>query len=178
MIGWHDADMLRNAFILLMCLTCTACGFHPVYGVNKYQAVGVEQFMAATDIANIPDREGQILRNHLIDRFHRGGTQDARYRMEISPIRESIRDLDITVTSDSTRAQLRLSATMVLRDLPSGDVLLNQPLNSIVSYNILASEFSTRISENNARENGLNDMADKIESRVSLYFKRVSGQKL
>ena len=59
---------MRYSFLVLMlCFICGACGFQPVYGVNKHQATGVEQFMAATEIANIPDREGQILRNHLID---------------------------------------------------------------------------------------------------------------
>ena len=74
--------------------------------------------MAATQLNNIPDREGQILRNHLIDRFHRNGIiQPYRYILDATPIEESIRDLDITKTSDSTRAQLRLKTTITLRDV-------------------------------------------------------------
>ena len=169
---------LKIPLLTLLVLICSACGFHPVYGVNQYQAVGVENLMAATQIANIPDREGQVLRNHLVDRFHRDGAQAETYTLVISPIQENIRDLDITKTSDSTRAQLRLTSAMTLREAKSGDILLERPLTSIVSYNILASEFSTRISEDNARQNGLNDMADQIEALVSLHFKRASDKNL
>ena len=165
-----------TATFFLLCLVCGACGFHPVYGVNQYQAVGVENHMAQTQIANIPDREGQILHNHLIDRFHKDGAQPAIYTLTLSPVREALQDLDITRTSDSTRSQLRLTSVMRLQDVTDGTILLERPLTSIVSYNILSSEFSTRISENNARQNGLNDMANQIETIVSLHFKRASDK--
>ena len=164
-------DFMVKYFVLsVLCLACGACGFQPVYGLNNAQAVGAQHYMAATNIANIRDREGQVLRNHLVDRFHRDGAGAAQYILSVRPINEIIRDLDITKTSDSTRAQLSLKTTMTLTDVKSGQVLLQHPLKSIVSYNILASEFSTRVSENNARANGLKTLADQIETRVSLYF--------
>ena len=166
--------MFRRFFIIAICLACTACGFHPVYGVNKYQSTGVETHLAATNIDTIPDFEGRFLRNLLIDRFHRQGAQGAQYILNIKPITESVRNLDITKTSDSTRAQLQLTTSMSLTDI-DGKILMSQNLNAIVSYNILASEFSTRVSEKNAQENGLHELAEQIETRVSLYFKRASA---
>lgn len=149
-----------------------ACGFHPVYGVNKYTSVGVEEKFEQVSIANIPDREGQYLRNALIDRFYRSGRPDnPRYSLAVSPVQESIIDLDITKTSDSTRAQLRLSSNMTLVDTTNGEILMQRALSSIVSYNILAGEFATRVSEENARKNALDDLAGQVERHLSLYFK-------
>lgn len=153
-------------------LFITACGFHPVYGVNKYTSVGVEEKLQHVEIPHIRDREGQVLRNALIDRFHREGLVDADYVLEISSIAERYINLDLTQTSDTTRAQLRLSAPYVLKDKRSGEVLFESLAQSFVSYNVLSGQFATRVSENYARENALNDLASQIERGIVLYFKR------
>ncbi len=154
-------------------LLLAACGFHPVYGVNKHTAVGVESKLALVDIASIPDREGQYLRNELIDKFYRTGRPlNAQYTLEVAPIIESLTDLDITKNSDATRGQLRLSTTMLLRDKQTAEILLSRNIYSITSYNVLNSEFSTRVSEDNTRRNALDDLARQIETQINLYLKR------
>ena len=150
-----------------------ACGFQPVYGVNKYTATGTEDYLARIDIANIPDREGQYLRNALIDRFYRDGRPaDPLYRLSVRPVHETLVDLDITKSSDATRGQLRLDTGMSLTDARTGEILLERNLRSVTSYNILGSEFATRVSEDNARTNALDDIARQIELQLNLYFKR------
>ena len=161
---------------LLSALTLTNCGFSPMYGKHTNQAapdIGIEDHLALTSINTIPNREGQILRNILVDRFHRHGTpQSATYALSITPIQESTTDLDITKTADSTRAQLRLSTSITLTDTVTGKPLFTKSLRSITSYNILASEFSTRISEQSTRKNALRDLSNQIETALGLYFKR------
>ncbi len=151
----------------------TACaGFHPVYGVNKFTAVGVEQALSQVKIDNIPDREGQFLRNALITRFYRDGRPDnPLYTLAVTPITESAQNLDVTIDSEATRGQLRLSTSIALKDNQNGEVILNRKLRSIASYNILSSEFTNRVSEQNARENTLNDLARQIEEQLALHFK-------
>ena len=61
---------------------------------------------------------------------------------------------------------------MTLIERASGEVVLNHDLTSITSYNILGSEFSTRVSEENTRLNALNDLARQIELQASLYLHR------
>lgn len=166
---------MRHLCFLASILLLAACaGFHPVYGVNKYTPVGAEEVLSQVDIGNIPDREGQYLRNQLIDRFYRSGGRpvNPRYTLSVSPVTESILNLDITKTSDSTRAQLRLNTAFTLLDTVRGEEIMQRNLGSIVSYNILSGKFATRVSEDNARLNALNDLADQIENQLSLYFKR------
>jgi LPS-assembly lipoprotein len=154
-------------------LFLTACGFEPLYGGRDTGRAGAEDILAQIDIANIPDREGQYLRNALIDRFYRHGRpSDPLYTLQISPVRETLTDLDITKSSDATRGQLRLSAHMALIERASGQTVLTRDLTSITSYNILGSEFSTRVSEENTRLNALNDLARQIELQTSLYLRR------
>jgi len=159
--------------LYLLLLFVAACGFHPVYGVNKYTAVGVEEYLAQIHINNIPDRKGQYLRNALIDRFYRDGRpENPRYTLDVEKLSEGTRELDVTVDSDTTRAQFRLSANMRLIDNKTKEVLLKRKLQSIATYNVLSSEFANRISEQNTRENTLDDIARQVEEHIALYFKR------
>lgn len=164
--------VVLGAFALL---ALSACGFHPVYGVNKYTAVGVEEHLEQIQIENIPNREGQYLRNELITRFYRSGRpSNAAYKLSVLEISESSRDLDVTIDSDTTRGQLALRTTMVLSDKTSGQILLQRALRSIASYNIIESEFANNVSEQNTRENALDDLARQIEEHIALYFKQKS----
>lgn len=164
----------------LTALTLSACGFQPLYGKNTnapYSAsandIGTEDHLSLTAIGNIPDQEGQFLRNRLIDRLHRNGSPiNPTYKIAITPITESLTDLDITKTADSTRGQLRLTTEITLTDTRNDNVLFKRSIRAITSYNILSSEFSTRVSESAARKNALTDLATQIETQLVLYFKR------
>jgi LPS-assembly lipoprotein len=165
---------MRTFLIFASLLIVSACGFTPVYGTLGHDKnFGTEDLLALVAIDNIPDREGQFLRNELIDRFYR--TQrpsNPQYRLVVSNLTERLRDLDITESSDSTRAQLRIQAQIKLMDSITGETLMERTLHSASSYNKLGSEFATRASEQSTRENVLNALAQRIETQVTLYLKR------
>ena len=168
--------MKKILFVTSACLCLSACGFEPIYGTKMQSNAGqesVEAQLSQVAINGIPDREGQFLRNVLIDKFYRNGRpQNISYTLHVQPINESIVDLDITKSSDATRAQLRLKTLMTLKDETTGEVVLTRNLKSIASYNVLTSEFATRVSAQNTRENALYDLARQIELQISLYLKR------
>jgi len=160
---------------LVTILFLTACGFHPVYGVNKYTPVGAETKFQQISIGNIPDREGQYLKNALIDRLYRDGrATTSTYTLTLTPLRETQRNLDITIDSDTTRAQLRIETTMQLTNTNTKEVLINRALNSTASYNVLGSEFTNRVSEQSTRENIIDDLARQIEMQIGLHFKQTN----
>ncbi len=162
------SSRVNFAALLLVLMTLSACGFGPMYGAKKQIAPALSNVA----IGLIPDYEGQYLRNALIDRFYRGGYPSApSYTLDIDRIDERLSDLDITKSSDATRAQLRLKTTMKLRDV-TGAVVLERDLMSITSYNILQSQFTTRVSENNARQNALDDLARQVENNLALFLAR------
>ncbi|PCJ01762.1 MAG: hypothetical protein COB14_03375 [Alphaproteobacteria bacterium] len=168
--------MKKILFVTSACLCLSACGFEPIYGTHMQSNAGqesVQSQLAQVSINGIPDREGQFLRNALIDKFYRDGhPQNPRYTLQIEPINESTVDLDITKSSDATRAQLHLKTSMRLIDEGTGEIVLTRSLRSIASYNVLTSEFATRVSAQNTRENALNDLARQIELQISLYLRR------
>lgn len=158
-----------RALTLFAILLLNACGFTPIYADK--QNTSVQSNLDQIEIAIIPDRSGQFLRNELIDRFYKGGYPDTpQYRLDVSPINETIFDFDITQESEATRQQIRLTSTMDLIDLKTGQSVLKRSIVAVTSNNILESEFATRITEQSAREAALNDMARQIERQLSLYF--------
>lgn len=164
---------MRKILLTAALLTLAACGLHPVYGVNKHTPIGAETRFEQIQIGNIPDREGQFLRNELIDRFYRNGRpQSPAYTLSIAPVQETQRDLDITIDSDTTRAQLVLSTAITLTSNATKETLLKRQLQSTASYNVLGSEFANRVSEDATRENLLKDLARQTELQLTLYFKR------
>ncbi len=170
--------MLRTALLSLCILALAGCGFHPVYSTGPSGQENASQAaFQQISIANIPDRAGQILRNALIDRLYRDGRpEQPRYILFITPLSESIRDLDITKTADSTRGQLHMTSALRLTDKQTGAVLLQRPLTALTSYNILGSEFTNRVAEDNARKNAIEELARQVELQLSLYFQQNSAR--
>jgi LPS-assembly lipoprotein len=150
----------------------SGCGFHPVYGdySAKAEKSSGTSYLSQVAIDIISDREGQILRNNLVDRFYQSGTPTSPVaRLHIAKLEETRTELDMTKSSESTRAQLRLKTVMTLTDT-AGQVLLKRDLQTITSYNMLGSEFATRVTEDSARQSAINDLARQIELNLSLYY--------
>ncbi len=168
--------MNRPQAVLAVCfmLGLASCGFAPVYGRMESGNPGVKHLLARTEISLIPNREGVYLRNNLIDRFHFfGEPANPVYKLVITPIRQTLTDLDITKSSDATRGQLRLDTTIRLVRTSDKKVVLVRELTAITSYNILASEFTNRVSEENAQQDALDELARQIETHITLYFNRI-----
>lgn len=155
-------------------LTLAACGFTPMYGSGKgASGVSATQGLDKVDIALIPDQSGVFLRNILIDNFYQDGYPTApTHTLTIDNLKEGEYNLDITRASEATRKQIRLTASMVLTDRATGTQVVARQLTAITSYNVLGSQFTTRVSENDAREAALSDLARQIEAQTALYFKR------
>lgn len=157
---------------LLLVLFITACGFSPMYGKHSSaQNSDVRSALNQISIDVIPDREGQYLRNALMDRFYAGGIpSNPAFRLQIDKIQESVADFDITIESEATRRQLHLSTKMRLIDSQTQKILLERSLSAITSHNVLESEFSTIVTEQSAREAALNDLSRQTERQLALYF--------
>ncbi len=129
--------------------------------------------LGTIEVAIIPNREGQYLRNALMDRFYQSGIpSNPAYKLHIKEISETVTNFDITIESESTRRQLKLTTTLTLSDVISGKPVLTRGLLAITSHNVLESEFSTLVTEQSAREAALNDLARQIERQLALYFAR------
>src|SRR5690242_7641602 len=73
----------RAAGAALLLLALAGCGFRPLYGTRAADPyVGPE--MGGIYISPLPDRDGQLVRNALLDRIDpKGEPQQPRYRLDI-----------------------------------------------------------------------------------------------
>lgn len=159
-------------FLILSFLLATlaACGFSPMYGSG---ARSVAKGLDRVEISLIPDQSGVYLRNILIDHFYQDGYPSApTHVLRVFDMKEDETSLDITTSSDTTRKQIRIDASLELVDRTTGKVVLARKLYAVNSYNIIGSQFTTRVSESDAREAALGDLARQIETQLGLYFNR------
>jgi LPS-assembly lipoprotein len=165
---------MRRTFVsFLGVFILASCGFSPMYGTAGGHSTSVESRLGQVEIGIIPDRSGQYLRNQLIDRFYRDGMPASpAYMLDVDPINEAVFDFDITIESEATRRQLKLTTEMKLIDKATEEVVLRRDLQATTSHNVLESEFSTLVTEQSARDAALNDLARQIERQLVLYFSR------
>ena len=152
----------------------SACGFKPLYSSAEIINENIPYSpLAEVEITNIPDQEGQILRNHLIDRFYASGyPENPKYRLDVTRVNEQIRDLDVTIRSDATREQIRLTTQLSLFDIETQQIILTRSLSAVGSYNVLESQYTTYVSREDIRKNLIQDLALQVERHVMLALER------
>ena len=153
----------------------SGCGFKPVYGVHNRGDATAEQRkvsdqLAQVGVVTLPNRNGQVLRNLLIDRLYAGAPNaHFDYQVEVD-LKETVIDLGIRRDAVATRGQIRYYAAWRLVDRETAQPLFSAEARSTSSYNILDSEFATLVSEDDARERGLRALSEQIVARLALYF--------
>ncbi|MGE0725594.1 MAG: LPS assembly lipoprotein LptE [Alphaproteobacteria bacterium] len=152
-------------------LLVAACGFEPLYAPRG----GVPQAMHSVQIANIPDRSGQILRNHLRNEMNPRGTPgNPAYRLDVSLL-ERREDLGLRRDDVRTRTNLIVSADFRLVSMADGKTVLAGSTRTISGFDILVNDYATIVSERDAREQALIEIGNDIRTRVALYFKRTDA---
>ena len=74
--------MFRISAYVAALIFLAACGFQPMYGSRG--APGTQMQMASIEVGIIKDRQGQLLRNLLLDRINPGGTpQSPNYTLTV-----------------------------------------------------------------------------------------------
>ncbi len=154
----------------------TGCGFTPMYGKSDAQRAVVPQ-LSLIEIGAIANEPGQQLRNQLIDRLYPRGRAAGllpRYMLGVS-LTESKQGIAISSDATVTRQQLVNSVDFSLLDNNTHTLLLQRHLFVTSGYNVLGSQFSTLIAEQDARGRNLADLADRITLSLSLYFSNPAG---
>ncbi|NBX66714.1 MAG: hypothetical protein EBQ96_06950 [Proteobacteria bacterium] len=172
--------MIRTLSLLTfaaLALVLSACGLSPVYGT--YADTGTQaSVVAALDsvyIDVIPDRPGQKLRNTLIDRMVDTGRNtkgDAAYKLQIGGLSESIYGIGIAKDATATRSQIRLAASFTLFDTRGlkPEPVFTRSVSATSSFNTLASQYTTLVTEDDARDQTIRLLADQIMTNLELYF--------
>ena len=164
---------LRRRFLPVAgCLLLAACGFQPLYGTRP-DGAPVEA-LRAVEVAIIPDRQGQILRNQLQLLFNpTGAPAPDAYRLAVA-LTTSGADALIRKDETASRLDLVVTAEFTLTSLPDGRVLHRGRARSVNSFDVVESDFATINAERDALEASLRQIAHTIQTQLAIYFERRS----
>lgn len=149
-----------------------ACGFTPLYGGGAVSA-----HYAEIEIPSIPDRDGQALRNLLIDRLYtQGRPHDARYELRVTPPETDYAELGIQKDATITRVQIEITARMALFDRQAGAPALSRDIRAVGGYDVMDEQYATLVTRRAATERVLEELANAIQMELNLYFKTLPPQ--
>jgi LPS-assembly lipoprotein len=160
----------RSVLMLSVLLVLGACGFQPVYGTHGGEG-GSPVALDLNNIAidNIPDRNGQILRNDLIDRLYgRNRPEKPAYNLKVA-IQSGEEDLGILANATTTRSLLNMDSDYSLSD-DHGKQILSGHAHSVASFDKLDQMYGTVAARQDAYERTLHEISEQIVNRLSLYF--------
>lgn len=143
------------------------CGFEPLMGQAAHPKVQSE--MERIRVANIPDRSGQILRNHLLDALSPRSVQGPESYTLTVQLYEPRREVAIRRDDTASRLGYVASATFALRDKDSRTVFSGSS-TSETTYEVTNSEFATLSSHASARDRVLQEVSADIRQQIAMFL--------
>ena len=165
----------RHLLALAAGAPLSGCGFQPVYMPTASGQPGVAQReLAAIEVAIIPDRPGQLLRQALQQRLEGSGTGAAR-RYDLS-VAYYIAGEGIAIQPDSNVTRVReignVSWTLIAQD-PGRTKLSSGSAKAVDAINILDSQYFAADLDSEAVQRRLAEaLADQITLQLAAFFRK------
>ena len=177
---WSFSKIARScgavALVGALLAALGGCGFRPLYATNAVLgedaavAPAARAGLAATEIAPIANRPGQILRNELVFLLSSAGEATApQYSLSVG-LTETLTMIAVQVTGVATRANLKISARYALTDLSTGAILMEGFADAMGSYDLIDNEFATLTAARYTREQAAKRLARILHMRLAAFF--------
>ena len=163
--------VLACAAMPLLVAGCGDSGFHPLYASPSIVGTDVTAKLASMEIAPIPGRVGQRLRNELIFQSTGKGTETehANYRLEII-ITESISATLVQIDGNSSGSIYNLDAAFRLVRLNDKSVALQGKSFGRATFQRFNSVFSNVRARHEAEDRAANTIAEDLKSRIAAFL--------
>jgi LPS-assembly lipoprotein len=169
-MSFQSQTIFRILSILAL-LQLTACGFQPLYASREKGSL--PDALNQVFVASIPERSGQILRNHLIDRLYdRGTPEKPDYDLAIGLRAQEI-NLGVRLDATSARTRYDLDADYRLTRRSDGQTILSGTARSSVNYARFEAQYATLTAREDATERALREVGEQIVNRLALHFANV-----
>ena len=160
-----------RAGVLAATLLVAACGFRPLHAP---QGGAQAAALAEIAVAPIPDRLGQVLHNHLLDRLSPGGAPSKpKYLANVS-LSVGKEGLAIARDESATRYNVTLTAEYSLLLVATGESVLNGQARSIATYNVVTSDYATLVAERDAELGAAREISDELKTRIAVFLAQKS----
>ena len=164
----------RRAFLtaLLTVPVLSACGdggIRPLYGSVGIGA-NVGEKLAQVQVAPVPGRVGQRIRNELIFQSTGGGQAvPPQYRLDIA-IRESVTSTLVQTNGESLGQLYTIDASFQLVRLSDNSVALTGISYGRAGFERFESIFSNVRARQNAEDRAAKTVGDELKSRLTAYL--------
>ncbi|MBS0240905.1 MAG: hypothetical protein JSS20_01925 [Proteobacteria bacterium] len=141
-------------------------GFRPLYGPDA-NGVTTQEKMAKVDVAPIPSRVGQIIRNELIFQKTGGGAPvPPEYRLDIT-IRESINSTLVQTSGDALGQIYNLDAAFKLTRISDKKVVAQGTSTGRAGFERFPQTYSNVRATDDAKSRAAKSIADDIKTRLA-----------
>lgn len=174
--GHRPGQWLGVAAALLSGLMVAGCGdgggFRPLYGTASLGGADAREKLAQVEVAPIPGRVGQRIRNEVIFQTTGGGQAvPPEYRLEVA-IRESIASTLVKVSGDASGSVYNLDGDFRLVRITDKKVVLQGKTASRAAFERFTSIFANVRARQDAEDRAANTMAQDLKTRVAAYLAR------
>lgn len=158
---------------LLLGGALTACGseagFRPLYGPTP-SGIGVDQAMAQVQIAPIPSRVGQRIRNELIFQHTGGGAPPPPlYTLEIV-ITESVTSTLVQTSGEALSQIYNLNATFRLVSIKDKRVVLTGNSHARAGFERFTSIYANVRAREDAENRAARTLAEELKGRLAAHL--------
>jgi LPS-assembly lipoprotein len=164
---------LAIAACIAASLAASACGFEPLYATGSDSA-NIPNALRRIEVLPLQDRNGQLLQTALQRRLSVGGAPaTVDYTLDIA-LRESVQGFGIRGDAAPTRQRVRMIADYRLVNKETDAEMFAGSALSDTTIDIVDSEYATFIAEESATERNSQVVAERILSRLALYFRALA----
>ena len=173
-----SALKLTRRSALMITLLLPGCGFRPLYGSDGNASGGASHDLAMIDVALIPNRSGQLLRQSLQQRLYGPGDDAPAKRYQLS-VSLAVTGEAIGEQADSSITRLRQfgSANWTLKKLDPAQTFVASGLaRSLDGVNIIDEQFFAADVEGETVARRMADtLAEQIEIQLAAYFSHLAS---
>jgi LPS-assembly lipoprotein len=148
---------------------CGNGGIRPLYGATPSGA-GLQERLAQVDVATIPGRVGQRIRNDLIFLSTGGGQPlPPTHRLEVT-IRESVITTLVRIDGDSLGQIYAVEASFQLISIKDKKVVLKGTSHARAGFERFQAIYSNVRARDDAENRAARTVADDLKTRVATYL--------
>ena len=167
----------RSLAIALGCVTAIVAGcadgssgFRPLYGSAGVGGADVQQKLAAVDIAPIPGRVGQRIRNELIFQSTGGGNPlPPEYRLDIA-VRETVSSTLVQIDGNATGQVYNLDASYKLVRISDKKLIAEGKSYSRAGFQRLTSIFANVRAREDAENRAAKTVGEELRTRILAHL--------
>ena len=141
-------------------------GFHPLYGTASLGGAGTQEKLAAVDVAPIPGRVGQRIRNELIFQATGGGLPlPPQYRLDVA-IRESVVSTLVSVNGNAGGQIYSIEASYNLVRLSDKSVVAHGKSYGRAQFDRVTSIFANVEARQDAENRAAQSVGEELRTRL------------